>query len=52
MTDKGFIHMAMTTVSADGVYGVICRCGWTSKDWADREAARSAGDKHLAEENQ
>ncbi len=48
------IHMTITGTSVvDGVttYGAMCRCPWDAMGLPTREAARDAGDAHLAQAN-
>lgn len=45
------IHMTRTIPAAGGGFAVFCRCRWEQTGHATREAARAAGDEHLAVAN-
>lgn len=47
----GYVHMTATESRCPGIWQVFCRCGWRSLGHANQEAARTAGDQHLAEAN-
>jgi hypothetical protein len=45
------IHMTATVTLPSGGVDVGCRCPWREGPFPTREAARLAGDAHLAEAN-
>ncbi|WP_420110745.1 hypothetical protein [Pseudactinotalea sp.] len=45
------VHMTTTESRCPGIWQVGCRCGWKSLGFATQDAARAAGDRHLAEAN-